>query len=265
MRIGVMQGRLVPPEGGRFQSFPRLRWRDEFALAKEADVDYIEWIVDSDLTNPIFSLEGRLEMMALAFRNQISIPAICADWLMEHPLRDSFSLWKKKLYGLMCAAGEVGAKRIIVPFVDNSSIATREDKHLMIKALEWIALMDIEIHIETDLLPDRLARLLARLPNIKANWDSGNSSGRGYVAGEEFAAYGHRIGSIHIKDRYRLPDGSVETRPLGEGSADFDDVFKSIKSIGYDGDLTLQVARGVDGDEVNWIRKQADFVRERIT
>ena len=65
------------------------------------------------------------------------------------------------------------------------------------------------------------------------NYDTGNSSGLGYVAREEFAAYGERIGSIHIKDRLRKPDGSVVTKPLGEGSADFEDVFASIRSIGY--------------------------------
>ena len=81
-------------------------------------------------------------------------------------------------------------------------------------------------------------------PNIKVNYDTGNSSGLGYIAREEFAAYGDRIGSIHIKDRLRLPDGRVATKPLGDGSADFDDVFASIRKISYRGGFTLQVARG---------------------
>ena len=91
---------------------------------------------------------------------------------------------------------------------------------------------------------------------LKANWDSGNSSGLGYVATEEFAAYGDRIGSVHIKDRYKKPEGGVETRPLGTGSADFDDVFKALRSIDYKGGVTLQAARGADNDEVNFIKDQ---------
>jgi len=50
-----MQGRLVPPEAQRFQSFPRERWREEFAVAAAAGLDTIEWIYDAygeDL-NPI--------------------------------------------------------------------------------------------------------------------------------------------------------------------------------------------------------------------
>jgi hexulose-6-phosphate isomerase len=87
----------------------------------------------------------------------------------------------------------------------------------------------------------------------------------GYRASEEFAAYGERIGSIHIKDRLRKPEGGIVTMPLGQGSADFDDVFASVRSIGYRGDYTLQVARGADGDEVNWIQRQLDFLRRYLS
>jgi hexulose-6-phosphate isomerase len=84
------------------------------------------------------------------------------------------------------------------------------------------------------------------------------------VASEEFAAYGERIGSVHIKDRYRRPEGGVETRPLGTGSADFEDVFRAIRSIGYTGGLTLQVARGEPNDEVNFIRGQIETLRQYL-
>jgi hexulose-6-phosphate isomerase len=100
---------------------------------------------------------------------------------------------------------------------------------------------------------------------VKVNYDTGNSSGLGYIAHEEFAAYGDRIGSIHIKDRLRKPDGGIATKPLGEGSADFDDIFSSIRKIGYTGAYTLQVARGEDGDEVNWAKQQLAFIRRYVT
>jgi sugar phosphate isomerase/epimerase len=47
---------------------------------------------------------------------------------------------------------------------------------------------------------------------------------------------------------------------LGEGSADLPSVFACMKQIGYNRPITLQVARGEDGDEVNWIRRQRAFV-----
>ena len=59
-RVAIMQGRLVPPEAGRFQSFPRDRWRDEFAFAAQAGLDAIEWIYDQygEDVNPLTTSDG---------------------------------------------------------------------------------------------------------------------------------------------------------------------------------------------------------------
>ena len=156
---------------------------------------------------------------------------------------------------------------MVLPFVDASSIRTEDEKTIVLRVLERALPLSeelaVEIHLEADFAPADFASFLARIPhqNIKVNYDTGNSSGLGYIASEEFTSYGERIGSIHIKDRLRSPDGRVTTKPLGEGSADFEDLFASIRKIDYRGGLTLQVARGTDGDEVNWIRKQIAFLR----
>ncbi len=128
-------------------------------------------------------------------------------------------------------ARAIGASRVVLPFVDASSMRTEEEESLVIRLLERSLPVSektgVEMHLEADFGPSRFADFLARMPHpmIKVNYDTGNSSGLGYVAREEFAAYGERIGSIHIKDRLRKPDGSVTTKPLGQGSADFGDVF----------------------------------------
>jgi len=153
--------------------------------------------------------------------------------------------------------------------VDASSMKSEEEKQQVLevlrRALPRAEETGVEMHIEADLGPADFADFLKRIPHpmIKVNYDTGNSSGLGYVAHEELAAYGDRIGSIHIKDRLRKPGGGVATMPLGTGSADFEDVFASIRSIGYKGGFTLQAARGTDGDEVAWIRSQVAFVRSK--
>lgn len=272
-QFGIMQGRLVPPDEGRFQSFPRRRWRDEFPNAVAAGIDYIEWIVDAygaDV-NPILSAQGLSELDALKRQYGIATPAICADWFMDYPLlrctpaerieREQF------LHRLFPIARKIGADHIVLPFVDISRIETEEDKQILVEIMTAAAPSaqsnGVELHLETDLGPSDFAALLERLPHpyIKANFDSGNSSGLGYIASQELAAYGDRIGSVHIKDRRSKFAGGIATMPLGEGSADFADVFQSMKRIGYDRGLTLQVARGDDGDEVNWIRRQLAFVK----
>ena len=274
--IGIMQGRLSPPEDGRFQSFPRESWREEFPRAQAAGIRYIEWIHDEyGLTaNPIFSEEGLREFDALKRQHGIATTALCGDWFMDFPLirctADELAEREQHLHELLPIAKRIGADHMVLPFVDQSSIKTEAEKNQVIdvlhRALPIAEREGVELHLEADLNPQDFAAFLARLehPMLKVNWDSGNSSGLGYVATEEFAAYGHRIGSVHIKDRYKKPEGGVETRPLGTGSANFDDVFCAVHSIGYSGGFTLQVARGIPGDEVEFIRKQIGFVQTYI-
>jgi L-ribulose-5-phosphate 3-epimerase len=271
--LGVMQGRLVPPDQGRFQSFPRMRWRDEFPRAVAAGIDYIEWIVDAygEDINPALTTEGRAELAALKQQHNIATPAVCADWFMECPLLrcSSTQLAERELFlhRLIPTAQLIGADHIVLPFVDISRIQSEAEQQLIVEIVEGAvpiaAEHHVELHLETDLAPTAFAALLARIPNplVKANYDSGNSSGIGYIAREEFAAYGERIGSVHIKDRYRKPEGGIETRALGLGSADFDDVFSAMQRVGYNRGITLQAARGAD-DEVAWVRAQAAFVRK---
>lgn len=272
-QFGVMQGRLSPPEAGRFQSFPRNSWRREIALARNAGLDYIEWICDdygAD-ANPISTPEGTAELNQLKQRHNVATPALCGDWFMDFPLIRCTEEERKQrerfLHSLLHQAQQIGASRIVLPFVDASSIRTGDEKDTVLQALSralpTAEECGVELHLEADFPPSDFAQFLSRIrhPMVKVNYDTGNSSGLGYIASEEFKAYGARIGSIHIKDRLRLPGGGVATKPLGEGSANFEDVFASIRSIGYTGGFTLQVARGEDGDEVNWIRKQLEFIR----
>jgi L-ribulose-5-phosphate 3-epimerase len=92
--------------------------------------------------------------------------------------------------------------------------------------------------------------------SIRVNYDSGNSASLGYHPVEEFAAYGERIGSVHVKDRVR--GGS--TVPLGTGDADFRAFFEGLGALRYQGDILLQAARGAPGAEVEWARQNRDFV-----
>ncbi|MBE7157875.1 MAG: sugar phosphate isomerase/epimerase [Rhodospirillales bacterium] len=278
--FGIMQGRLSAPEDGRFQSFPRSSWRTEFARARAAGFSYIEWIhddfdgwrgEDEPGANPIFTEAGLREFDALKAEHDISTPALCGDWFMEHPLirctPEERIHREQHLHALLPIARRIGARRIVLPFVDNASMKTEEERFQVLDvlkhALPVAASCDVELHLEADFSPDDFRQFLARLehPLLKVNWDSGNSSGLGYRASEEFAAYGDRVGSVHIKDRYRKPEGGIETRPLGTGSADFEDVFHALRTVGYDGGVTLQVARGTPGDEVNFLRQQLHFVK----
>jgi hexulose-6-phosphate isomerase len=274
--LGVMQGRLSPPEDGRFQSFPRTSWREEFARAKAAGFAYIEWIHDAygESANPIFSEAGLAEFDALKREHGMATPALCGDWFMDYPLirctAEQRAEREAHLHALIPIAKRIGAQKMVLPFVDQSKIATTDEQQTVLavlrRALPLAKEHGVELHLEADFAPAEFEAFLKQIehPMLKVNWDSGNSSGLGYVATEEFAAYGDRIGSVHIKDRFKKPEGGVETRPLGTGSADFEDVFQAIRSIGYKGGLTLQVARGANGDEVKFLHGQIEFLQRYL-
>jgi L-ribulose-5-phosphate 3-epimerase len=156
--------------------------------------------------------------------------------------------------------------RMVLPFVDASRIDSDAERDHIIAVLERVLPVaeetGIELHLETSLSPSRFADLLARLPHpmLKVNYDSGNSASLGYHPRDEFAAYGERVGSVHIKDRVR-GGGTV---PLMTGDTDFETLFECLRKVGYDRDFVLQVARGTAGDEVSWARANRAFVLERL-
>ena len=136
------QGRLSPPEDGRFQSFPRNSWREEFARAQAAGFTYIEWIHDSydEGANPIFTTEGLREFDALKQQHSLATPALCADWFMDFPLvrctPEERVHREQHLHAIIPLARRIGAWRIVLPFVDNAKMNTEEEKLQVLDVLK---------------------------------------------------------------------------------------------------------------------------------
>jgi hexulose-6-phosphate isomerase len=267
-RIGIMQGRLLPPVQGRIQRFPRDGWFAEFPFAAKAGIETIEWIYETYgmEVNPLATVSGISRITALSDEHGVRVLSLCADYFMEKPLVRTSGAERderlRTLSWLVERCGALGINRIVIPFVDSSGIETEADADAVVSAVKRI-LPDaeksrVEIHLETSLPPEKFARLLERLPHpmVKANYDSGNSASLGYVPQEEFAAYGSRVGSVHIKDRVR-GGGTVA---LGTGDVNFPGVFSCLEKVRYNGDYVLQVARGKEGDEANWALHNREFV-----
>jgi sugar phosphate isomerase/epimerase len=52
--------------------------------------------------------------------------------------------------------------------------------------------------------------------------------------------------------------------PLGTGDADLPALFSCLREVGYAGDIILQVARDVPGDEVAWARSNRRVVEDHL-
>jgi L-ribulose-5-phosphate 3-epimerase len=271
-RIAIMQGRLVPPENGRFQSFPRERWQDEFAFAKAAGLDAIEWIYDlygADV-NPLATDPGIAEMRGLSRDSGVELLSCCADYFMDRPFVKAgdgeFAELTERLRWLIGRCEAAGITRMVLPFVDASRIEGRPQEDRVVAMLERVLpeaeRAGVELHLETAYGPAEFAAMLGRLPHamLKANYDSGNSSSLGYDVREELGTYGSRIGSVHIKDRVR-GGGTV---PLGSGDADIPGLLDGLQALGYRGDFVLQVARGMEGGEVEWARHNRAYLLDAM-
>ena len=268
-KLGIMEGRLVPPEDGRFQCFPRDQWESEFADAAKVPFDYIEWVYDlyGHDVNPLGNPAGVERLKKLIISNGVCIRSVCADYFMDRPLLrcggKELDERMQELARILRNGSAVGVNRVVIPFVDASAIRSDDDlaaaQHALKAAIPFAEETGIEIHLETSLGPVDFAKLLDSIPHpkLRVNYDSGNSASLGYSPASEFAAYGDRIGSVHIKDRV-LNGGTV---PLGTGNTDFTALFSCLEKIAYRGDFTLQVARGTPGDEVAWAKQNLAFVR----
>jgi hexulose-6-phosphate isomerase len=271
-RIAIMQGRLLPPQYGRFQCFPRDRWREEFGNAAKAGLDAIEWIYDLEGAgrNPLATDAGIAELQALSRHHGIAVVSLCADYFMDRTFVAAapaeFDEITAHLVWLLDRCRLAGIGRAVLPFVDASRIHSPVQEAAIVEMLQKVlphaAKAGVELHLETAFGPNDLAAFLARLPHafLKANYDSGNSSSLGYDVKLELAAYGPRIGSVHIKDRLR-GGGTV---PLGAGDANIPALLAGLAAVSYGGDFVLQAARGPDGEEIEWARHNVAYLRREL-
>ncbi len=271
--IGITLGRLSPPIEERIQAFPRQTWPEEFERASLAELDCIEWIYDlkgADL-NPIASKEGIREILVLSEKFCMAVRSLCVDYLMERPLlgvtqTDAIRSSETVMW-LLKQCHLAGIQRLVVPFLGSNAIYTEPQIVQVAQQIAgWLPLAEklgMEIHLETSLDPARFKQLLDTIahPMVKVTYDVGNSVHFGFVASEEFDAYGMSIGSVHVKDS-KLHGTTV---PLGTGDADFKYCFQYIAAIGYQGDYILQAARVPDLDEVELAKRHRAFVCSYLT
>ena len=272
-RIGIMQGRLSLPCSGKIQSFPKETWMNEFKSAKSAGLNFIEWIFEADEweKNPIATDRGIDSIIGLKKENHIDVPLLCADYFMDIPYLKSSDNVKKELIEMLDwlieRSSKMGVKYIDIPFVDNSKI---ENKSMFSEVVSFISPVlnsavekGITLTLEASLNPEDFLELLELFnhPNVKANYDTGNSSGIGYDPVEELSSYGEYVRTIHIKDRV-INNGTV---PLGAGSAEFDKFFKQLKKLNYNGPFVLQAAREKEGQEIDTAIKNRKFVESYLS
>jgi hexulose-6-phosphate isomerase len=267
--IGIMQGRLLPPTLDRIQAFPVGNWQSEFRSAAEVGLDCIEWIYELDTAdhNPLGTDAGMAEIRDVVGETGVEVLSVCGDYYMPERLVTLDGAVRQEmvehLFWMIERAALVGARHLVLPFVDASSLTTPAELDGLLEVLK-IALpvarrAGIGLHLETDLPSDRLATVVRDKgadPLLRITCDIGNEASLGLAPAEQYAELAPLLGSVHVKDR-SLGGGTV---PLGQGDAEFDAIFGICAAQAYEGVFILQVARGREGDELDLAKQNREFV-----
>ena len=264
IKLGFMQGRLVPKEKKKIQSFPWKNWQKEFRIANNNKLNLMEWTIDKEnfYKNPISNKKGIQKIKYLKKKFNIKIEGITCDFFMEAPffLKKNFQTLDQ-LYLLIENSRELKIKYIVLPLVDNGRIKNKTHEKIFLKqVLKLSKILEknkVKLIFESDFEPQKLLKFINKLPkkNFGINYDSGNSAGFNYKFEDE-KIYFHRVLNIHLKDKNKK-NISVD---LGKGVANFKDLFEYCEKINYKGNYILQTAR--NKNDVGIMKKNINFLRK---
>lgn len=265
-RIGIMQGRITPPVNGKIQTFPFDTWKNEFEVIQEIGLDYIEWIVTDD-DNPVFDTSIGENISNISNQAEFSIRNITLDYFCEYPMTNNEYKFYLINY-LLNNLSEVLINTITIPCVDFEFKYVSNIKEF-IKSLVSV-LTSLPTKKLFSLEFDKISCLESLFlisefydQSIGITYDIGNNCyyRRNIIEDLKRLKQADKLYHIHIKEK----DDKGNTVPFGQGLIGLDgwkDIFKVLKNIGYQGDFTLQLARGEDGKEVETIKTYLEQIRE---
>jgi L-ribulose-5-phosphate 3-epimerase len=245
IRFGMVQGRLTKPPGDELQWFPQESWQQEFKTASDLGIDYIELIaeVQHNENNPIWSENGIEEIKHLVDKNNLTLHALCNDYIIEHKLIEE-SVVDQNIK-LLQQAEKLNIEKYIIPLFESSelNIDNMEEYVDPIREIAKHANNNgIITCLETILTGGKLLNLLEMIdrPYVKAVYDTGNRVAFGHDLATDIRLLGDRIFHVHIKDK----DKNNSNVLLGTGLVNFEEVFYALRDIQYDGPFTFETSRG---------------------
>ena len=168
------------------------------------------------------------------------------------------------LIKIIVCSKKIGVKFIVIPLVDNGLIENIYHEKKLIKICKQIKkkleIYGIKLVFESDFDPVKLKKFIKKFDKnfFGINYDVGNSASMGFDINSEFKNYGKYIYNIHIKDRVK----NGKTVRLGQGNANFVDLYKNLRKINYNGNLILQTARSKINKDLEEIKINLAFLKK---
>ena len=147
MKIGIIQGRLLPPVNNHIQEFPFDNWEEEFQLLDNNGLSHVEWIItkNSYKNNPLF----------LQDLSSYLISSICCDHLIDDNIQN-ISFLKDNLHEVCKFAHKNKIQFISIPLLENSNMENGiRRKEFISSILKIKEQFDLEFIFETELTPEK--------------------------------------------------------------------------------------------------------------
>ena len=139
-RLGFMQGRLSQSVCGKIQSFPKLTWQNEFRIARDLGLKFIEWVIDFDdyLGNPLIYEKNLNVIKDLILETKVNISSVCVDYFSTNPpttkqkCKDLGNLFRS----LSNSCGELDIDIVEIPLIGEASFRNIKNKSKFVELLE---------------------------------------------------------------------------------------------------------------------------------
>ena len=226
---------------------PNYDWKEIFSMATDLGFDGIEvrYIKEEEALSP-FSVEKCDSTAVMLKKAKIEIPCLSTGGCIKH---DNWNENKEEILKYINIAPKVGAKYIRIlgdihaePEGEvNDDIVAQRIKEIAPEAEKNGVILLIEtngVYADTQ----RLANLLNDIAsdNVAALWDVHHPYRYfGESAETTLTNLGAYIKHVHVKDSV-MDNGKVTYKLIGEGDIPLDDIMLALKSINYEGYVTLE-------------------------
>ena len=247
--FGCSQGRLTKPYNGKLQCFPNNKWIEEFELAEQCGLDFIELFIDEEHNdkNPIWNKKGINEINKFLSKYNLSPYSACISYIINNSIFDK-KLQNRNLKYVINAISKLSFIRInllILPLFDKSDF-TLFDINVVKKSLKILLnecnKLNIKLAIESSTHSTEIKKLLNLVndPNIGYVYDTGNR----FEIEDPFLEINtlkEYIVHVHLKDTK-----NKKNVVIGNGNINFKKVIGALNSIEYQGKYNFETNRGAN-------------------
>lgn len=247
MRLGIIQGRLLPPVNGKIQEFPKDNWQQEFDILTQVDLNHIEFIVTKDSFSDFTGLSLK------DHSNRIS--AICCDNLIDEDFY-KLEFLTKQLIPICELAKRDGIQNINIPLLEQSSLTEDNFQEFSRNILDISHMYNLNFNFEIESPVEVSLSLVNLSDRFYFIYDTGNLNyiqvnHKNYI--ERIIS---KISQVHLKDR----DNNGSHYP-GTGTTDFSLIFRLLAKSNFSGPFTIQTKRGDYGFESETIQQHSLFFK----